>query len=31
MVCSLVLPLVAKRPNRDAQALRMSEGAMRAS
>lgn len=31
MVCSLVFPLVAKRPNRDAQALRVSEGAVRAS
>jgi len=31
MVCSLVLPLVAKRPNRDAQALRAQSDMVRAS
>jgi MFS transporter, OFA family, oxalate/formate antiporter len=31
MVCSLVLPLIAKRPNRDAQALRAQGNMVRAS
>jgi OFA family oxalate/formate antiporter-like MFS transporter len=31
MVCSLVLPLIAKRPNRDAKVLSPQESAVRAS